>query len=98
MRKGICRFNSTVWVDLKKEDALTLKKGEPIIVQGPISYESKIPFIFGGPNCCIAIRVYPPLADHLLGIYPEYIIYVPISDKVRCSVGQFKSLAVRRGE
>jgi len=35
---GTCTFGSKVWVELEKKDALSIQKGDPMEIRGPVSY------------------------------------------------------------
>jgi len=84
-------------VELEKKDALSIKKGDPITIRGPVSYVQGS--VFGGENC-VAIQVWPNSKDSVVGGFGmgnlglPHTIVISVSKDVTCSVGRFKSLRV----
>ncbi|MEI8372863.1 MAG: DUF4339 domain-containing protein [Planctomycetota bacterium] len=96
-RDGACIFGSKVWIELEKKDALSIQKGDPITIRGPVSYIQGSSL---GATDCVAIQVWPNSKDSVtagfgmrnLGI--PHTIAVPVSKNVTCSVGRFNLLRV----
>ena len=78
-RKRAFGFGYKLYVNLDKKDALSLKKGDPVIIQGTVSYQ---------PDYMLMA------SDALKIVIGDHIIAIPVSDSVTCSVGPFKSLPV----
>ena len=99
VRDGICTFGNKVWVELQRRDALSIRKGDPIMVEGPVSYVEGAQLM---PEGCIAIQVWPnsggSVVKHIgLGdLGTPHTIIVPVAPSVTCSVGPFKSLRVHK--
>ena len=57
LRDGACTFGSKVWVDLEKSKALSIHRGDPITVRGPVSYIEGS--LFPSGSHCVVIQVRP---------------------------------------
>ena len=94
-RDGTCTFGSKVWVELEKKDALSIQKGDPMEIRGPVSYVQGSVF---GASDCVDIQVWPNSKESVVAGFglgnlgTPHTIAVPISESVTCSVGRFKSL------
>jgi len=99
VREGACTFGSKVWVELEKKDALSIQKGDPIAVQGAVSYIQGSVLL---ASDCVDIQIWPNSEQSItkgLGLGnlgSPHTIAVPISGSVTCSVGRFKLLHVHR--
>ena len=103
VRDRTCTFGSKMWIELKREDALSIHKGDPISVQGPVTYIEGSTLGFGSNNC-VEIQVWPNSEENIVGqvfsgfgdLGSPHTIGVPVSDDVTCSVGRFKSMSIHK--
>ena len=93
--KKTCTFAGKVFVVLATKDALSINKGDPVTIQGPISYREGQAWGDGENFVDIGVQ---PCRNGPWGVEAHLgapqTICVPVCDGVTCAIGPFKWLPV----